>query len=87
MMLECNYNYDKVIENSQQGKLLNDGYKNHMALETLTQWLKVRESKPEHLMAIHMSTTGNLDKELAEKELKPYATNFYFAKKGMEIEI
>lgn len=87
MMLECNYNYDKVIENAREGKLKNDGYKNHMALEDLVQWLRVRECKPKHLMAIHLSQSGNIDKELVEKELSPFAENFYIAKRGLKVEL
>lgn len=87
MMLECNYNYDKVIENARNGKLTNDGYKNHMALEDLVDWLKVREYKPKHLVAIHLSNNGNINKELVQKELPPFAENFYIAKKGVKIEI
>ena len=87
MMLECNYNYDKVIENSRALRLPNDGYKNHLALETLTEWLSTRENKPTNLMAIHISTNGNLDRELAQNELSKYAENFYFAKKGVVLEI
>ena len=83
MMLECNYNFDKVIENARDGKLINDGYKNHMALENLTQWL----SKSKNLMAIHLSEHGNLDKELMVEQLTPLADKFYIAKKGVEIEI
>lgn len=87
MMLECNYNFDKVIENAREGKLVNDGYKNHMALENLTQWLSTRECKPKNLMAIHLSEHGNLDKELMVEQLTPLADKFYIAKKGVEIEI
>ena len=86
MLLECNYNYDKVIENSQNGKLENTGYKNHMALEDLVQWLRVRECKPKHLVAIHLSNNGNIDKDLVLRELKPFAENVYIAKKGVTIE-
>lgn len=87
MLLECNYNYDKVIENAQNSKLTNDGYKNHMALEDLVQWLRVREYKPKHLVAIHLSNNGNIDKDLVLRELKPFAENLYLAKKGVKIEI
>lgn len=87
MLLECNYNYDKVIENAQNGKLTNDGYKNHMALEDLVQWLRVRECKPKHLVAIHLSNNGNIDKDLVLRELKPFGENIYIAKKGVKIEI
>lgn len=87
MMFECNYNYDKVIENSRLGKLNNDGYKNHMALEVLVEWLKTRHNKPKHLVAIHLSNNGNIDKELAINELKQYGENVCLAKKGVKIEI
>lgn len=87
MMLECNYNFDKVIENAREGKLINDGYKNHMALENLTQWLGTRQCKPKNIMAIHLSEHGNLDKELMVEQLTPLADKFYIAKKGVEIEI
>lgn len=86
MLLECNYNYNKVIENSQNGKLENAGYKNHMALEDLVQWLRVRECKPKHLVAIHLSNNGNIDKDLVLRELKPFGENIYIAKKGAKIE-
>lgn len=86
MLLECNYNYDKVIENAQNGKLENTGYKNHMALEDLVQWLRVRECKPKHLVAIHLSNNGNIDKDLVLRELKPFAENVCLAKKGVKIE-
>lgn len=87
MLLECNYNYDKVIENAQNGKLTNDGYKNHMALEDLVQWLRVRGCKPKHLVAIHLSNNGNVDKDLVLRELKPFGENIYIAKKGVKLEI
>lgn len=86
MLLECNYNYDKVIENAQNGKLTNDGYKNHMALEDLVKWLRVRECKPKHLVAIHLSNNGNIDKDLVLRELKPFGENVRLAKKGVKIE-
>ena len=87
MMLECNYNYDKMLDNSQANKIDNDGYKNHMCLEDLIDWLRFRENKPTHLVAIHMSNNGNLDKELAKTELSKFTENFYFAKKGESITI
>ena len=87
MMLECNYSYDKMLDNSQANKLTSDGYKNHMALETLVDWLRLRECKPTHLMAIHLSNNGNLDKDLAEQQLKQFATHFCFAQKGGTVEI
>lgn len=87
MMLECNYDYDSVIANSKALALPNDGYKNHLSLETLTEWLNVRENNPQNLMAIHISTNNNLNRELAKATLTQYAKNFYFAKKGLVIEI
>lgn len=87
MMLECNYSYDKMLDNSQANKLTSDGYKNHLALELLVDWLRLRECKPTHLMAIHLSNNGNLDKDLAEQQLKQFATHFCFAQKGGTVEI
>lgn len=87
MMLECNYNYNKMLDNSQAKILSSDGYKNHMALEDLVEWLRVREVKPAHLVAIHISGNGNLDKDLAQQELSQFAHKFSFAKKGVIIEV
>ena len=87
MMLECNYDYESVVNNSRALKLPNDGYKNHLALETLTEWLSVRNVKPQNLMVIHISSNNNLNRTLAKEQLQPCSQNLYFAKKGMRIEI
>lgn len=87
MLIECNYNFDKVIDNGQNGLLTNDGYKNHMALEELVDWLRFRENKPKNLVAIHLSNNGNIDEELTTKELSKFTKNFHIAKKGVTIEL
>jgi ribonuclease BN (tRNA processing enzyme) len=87
MLIECNYNFDKVIDNGQKGLLTNDGYKNHMALEELVDWLRFRENKPKNLVAIHLSNNGNIDEELVEKELSRFTQKFYIAKKGVTIQV
>lgn len=87
MMLECNYNYNKMLDNSQAKLLYSDGYKNHMAMEDLVEWLRVRTRKPKHLLAIHLSNNSNLDKELAEQQLSQFAHKFSFAKKGVKVKI
>ena len=87
MMLECNYDYDSVITMAQKGKAESDGYKNHLALETLVDWLKVREDKPNFLMAVHLSTHNNINKSLMVQQLTPFADTFVVAKKNVQVEI
>lgn len=87
MMLECNYDYDSVIDMGRRGKTQSDGYKNHLALEYLTDWLKVRECKPNTLMAIHLSTHNNINKSLMVEQLSNYADTFVIAKKDVIVEV
>lgn len=84
-MIECNYSQNYIKEHFDE--IQNDGYKNHLSLEYLCDWLETRKIKPKSLCLIHLSKSHKIERETAITRLKNDFSNLYVADKQITIEI
>lgn len=83
--IECNYDEDTVDYKLEFNLHNNYGYKEHLSVQSVKKWLNTLENKPQKVMAIHLSNSGNIAKENIYNELQGY--NVCIGDKDFVLEI
>lgn len=84
-LIEANYSLQYVIDNFD--RVTNFGYKYHLSIESLCDWLKSRKNKPDNLVLIHLSNSGNIEPEKALFAAREHCKNVVIGKSNSIIQI
>lgn len=85
VLIECNYSKKIVFEKASKGDELHSHYYNHQSMESLLEWFKSRPVKDKVVIPCHISNSGLLDVEEAEKFLSGCGEFVKMAKNDMRV--
>lgn len=84
-LIEANYSLQYVVENFE--KVTNFGYKNHLSIESVCEWLDSRQFKPNNLVLIHLSQSGNIEPTRALEAVRERIPTAELASQNLRITV
>lgn len=83
--LECNWDSD-ILYTIDNPSNLHSGYKNHMELRDLCDFLEKKSIVAKKIAIIHTSNSGLINEAKAQKEISKYANDVRVCKKNVVID-
>lgn len=79
LIIETNYDKDIVKKCEEEKIQVNSGYKNHLSLQKVEQYLQNKKVSIPNLVAFHLSNSGLIDINKTKKVLQKFSKNVYIS--------
>ena len=85
LIIETNYDEDIVKKCEEEHIKVNEGYKNHLSLQKVNDYLTSKNICIPNLVAYHLSNSGLIDVKKVEQILSKFSENVYLSKPNTTI--
>ena len=87
LIIDTNYSHQKINEKLNNGENINKGYKNHLSVEDIAEYLKLLDYQIPYLVAYHISNSGLNDVEIIQNLLSSLVGELIISKPNTKFEL